>query len=34
MATFYRSLGTKIDIAEFLPDILSEMDSDIVKTLQ
>ena len=34
MGTFYRSLGTKIDIAEFLPDILSEMDSDLVKTLQ
>lgn len=34
MGTFYQSLGTKIDIAEFLPEILSEMDPDLVKVLQ
>ena len=34
MATFYKSIGTKIDIAEFLPEILSEMDSDLVRILK
>ena len=34
MATFYKSIGAEIDIAEFLPDILSEMDKDLVKILR
>ncbi len=33
MATFYKSVGCDVDIAEFLPNILSEMDTDLVKTL-
>ena len=33
MATFYQSIGTQIDVAEFLPDILSDMDKDLVKVL-
>jgi len=33
MATFYQSIGTKIDVAEFLPEILSDMDKDLVKVL-
>ena len=33
MATFYQSLGVKIDVAEFLPEILSDMDKDLVKVL-
>ena len=33
MATFYKSVGTEIDIAEFLPTILSDMDSDLVSVL-
>ena len=33
MATFYKSVGSNIDIAEFLPNILSEMDNDLVKVL-
>ena len=33
MATFYQSLGVKIDIAEFLPEILPDMDTDLVNVL-
>ena len=33
MATFYNSVGSEIDIAEFLPSILSDMDSDLVSVL-
>ena len=33
MATFYKSVGSKIDVAEFLPNILSEMDKDLVNVL-
>ena len=33
MATFYKSIGSKIDVAEFLPNILSEMDKDLVQVL-
>ena len=33
MATFYKSVGSKIDVAEFLPNILSEMDRDLVSVL-
>ncbi len=33
MATFYKSVGSEIDIAEFLPTILSDMDSDLVSVL-
>ena len=33
MATFYRSIGTKIDIVEFQSDILSEMDKELVNVL-
>mgnify|MGYP006097323119 CR=1 FL=1 len=33
MATFYQSIGVKIDIAEFLPEILTDMDKDLVKVL-
>tara|TARA_Y100000768_G_scaffold366693_1_gene329067 strand:+ start:1613 stop:3022 length:1410 start_codon:yes stop_codon:yes gene_type:complete len=33
MATFYQSVGSSVDIAEFLPEILSDMDNDLVKVL-
>ena len=33
MATFYKSVGSKIDVVEFLPNILSEMDKDLVNVL-
>ena len=33
MATFYKSVGSKIDVAEFLPNILSDMDKDLVNVL-
>ncbi len=33
MATFYQSVGSKIDVAEFLPEILADMDKDLVKVL-
>ena len=33
MATFYNSVGSKIDVVEFLPNILSEMDKDLVNVL-
>jgi len=33
MATFYKSVGSEIDIAEFLPNILSEMDIELVSVL-
>mgnify|MGYP001277876802 FL=1 len=33
MATFYQGIGSSIDVAEFLPEILSDMDNDLVKVL-
>ena len=33
MATFYQGIGSSVDVAEFLPEILSEMDNDLVKVL-
>ena len=33
MATFYHGVGSSVDVAEFLPEILSDMDNDLVKVL-
>ena len=33
MATFYQGIGSSVDVAEFLPEILSDMDNDLVKVL-
>ena len=33
MATFYNGVGSSVDVAEFLPEILSDMDNDLVKVL-
>ncbi len=33
MATFYHGVGSSVDVAEFLPEILSDMDNNLVKVL-